>query len=275
MRARGRPSRRVTAHAAAAALALLACRSPAAPVGRIPPAPVIADATAGVELIAVEGGCFWMGASDDDCSATPEERPRHEVCVGPFLLGRFEVTRAQWRAVMGDDALAPSPCDADACPVSSVSWGDVERYLSRLNGKGAGHRYRLPTEAEWEFAARSGGKDERYSGGRDVLGAAWYSGNAGGRNQPVGTRAPNGLGFHDMSGNVWEMVSDWYASGYYSASPRDNPRGPSAGDDHVVRGGSRADPMASQRTTRRAWIRDRAGGADRADHLGFRLARDR
>jgi formylglycine-generating enzyme required for sulfatase activity len=215
-----------------------------------------------------------MGAADDDCDATPEERPAHEVCVGDFYIGRYEVTQGQWKAVMGSNTSASSTCAADDCPVDNVSWADVQGYIGALNGKngrsGEG-RYRLPTEAEWEYAARSGGRAERYAGGNDLAKVSWYADNSGKINHPVGSKAPNGLGLYDMSGNVWEMTSDWYGSTYYSTSPRDNPTGPAAGDDHVIRGGCRTGGVANQRTSRRIFINDRTKGNGRGGNVGFRL----
>ena len=251
------------------ALAAQACATAGRPPSARSPAP-LQDPVSGVAFLRVQGGCYQMGAGPEDCDATPEERPAHQVCVGDFWLGQFEVTQAQWRSVMGRDTAAVTTCAEDACPIDNVSFAEVEEYLARLNARGGG-RYRLPTEAEWEFAARSGGKDEHYAGGNDLMGVSWYADNSGKINHPVGQKAPNGLGLHDMSGNVWEMTSDWYSAGYYAASPRDNPTGPAGGDDHVVRGGCRTGGPANQRTTRRTWVGDRTKGAGRGGNVGFRL----
>jgi len=230
---------------------------------------------AGIELIRVEGGCFEMGADGDDCDATPEERPAHEVCVSAFYIGKFEVTQGQWKSVMGTNTAAASTCSRDDCPVDGVSWSDVQGFLAALNGRG-GRRYRLPTEAEWEYAARSGGKAERYSGGKSIDRLAWYALNSGLTNHPVGTKAPNGLGLHDMSGNVWEWTNDWYGDDYYATSPRQDPpgpAGPTAPDvDRVVRGGCKTGEASNERTTRRSFGFQRASG-DRSDKIGFRLAK--
>jgi formylglycine-generating enzyme required for sulfatase activity len=227
----------------------------------------------GIELVLVRGGCFRMGAAADDCDAGPEERPIHEVCVRDFYIGKTEVTRRQWRTVTGGEAFAGSTCTRDDCPVDHVGFGDVQEFLGKLVASGAGH-FRLPTEAEWEYAARSGGRDERYAGGRLAGEVAWYADNSGKINHPVGGKEPNGLGLHDMSGNVWEMTSDWYGASYYTASPRENPTGPSSGEDHVVRGGCRTGGTANQRTTRRTTIGDRTQGAGRGGNVGFRLVMD-
>ena len=242
--------------------------------GRTGVAPALTDPTTGMALVFVTGGCFLMGASEDDCDATPEERPAHEICVRDFYIGKYEVTRAQWRKVMGSAPSASSTCDRDVCPVDGVSFSEVQDYLARLSAASrpsGGPRYRLPTEAEWEYAARSGGRAERFSGGANVDRVAWFAHNSGKVNHPVGAKGPNGLGLHDMSGNVWEMTSDWYGATYYSTSPRDDPAGPSSGDDHVIRGGCRSTGAPHQRTTRRAPIADRTQGAGRGGNVGFRL----
>ncbi len=257
-----------------AALALsgaLACAAPGPARRDVAPAPGFTDPISGIELIQVAGGCFAMGATDDDCDAMPEERPVHEVCVDGFSIGKYEVTRGQWQSVMGDVAPAPATCGGDSCPVSDVSWTDVQEFLSRLNARCGGRKYRLPTEAEWEYAARSGGRAERFSGGKDPSKYAWHADNSGGVNHRVGAKAPNGLGLYDMSGNVWEMTGDWYDARYYSISPRDNPSGPAAGHDHVLRGGCRSTRVPNHRTTRRTTIDDRTKGRGRGDNVGLRL----
>ncbi len=254
------------------ATALVGCAAAGAPVH---PAAVGTDRVAGLDLVDVDGGCYLMGAPDDDCSATPEERPVHDVCVGDFSIGRYEVTRAQWRRVMGSLPAVSTACSADDCPVADVSWSEVQEFLARLSRMGDGRSYRLPTEAEWEYAARSGGRTERYAGGNSVDRVAWYRDNSGTASHPVGAKAPNGLGLYDMSGNVWEMTSDWYDASFYSVSPRIDPAGPSGGQDHVLRGGSRSDAVASQRTTRRTSIADRTRGAGRGGDVGFRVASPR
>jgi formylglycine-generating enzyme required for sulfatase activity len=233
------------------------------------------DSSTGIELVQVQGGCYLMGAAEDDCDATPEERPAHEVCVGDFLIGRYEVTQGQWKAVMGSNTSASSTCSGDDCPVDNVSWSDVQEFLAKLNGRGGAGRFRLPTEAEWEYAARSRGRPDRFSGGSDPGKVAWWADNSGKVNHPVGGKAPNALGLHDMSGNVWEMTSDWYGATSYATSRRDNPTGPSAGDDHVVRGGCRTGGLQNQRTTRRTFVNDRTKGAGRGGNVGFRVAMTR
>ncbi|HIJ86948.1 MAG TPA: SUMF1/EgtB/PvdO family nonheme iron enzyme [Desulfuromonadales bacterium] len=237
---------------------------------RIDPAAVFKDPFIGVEMIFVKGGCYQMGATDDDCDASPEERPLHEACVDDFYIGKYEVTQGQWKTIMGSDTTALSTCGGNNCPIDNVSWDDVNNFVKKLNSK-AVRKYRLPTEAEWEYAARSGGKSEKYSGGKDVNSVSWNADNSGKINHPVGTKAPNGLGIYDMSGNVWEMTSDWYGEQYYKHSPRKNPSGPDSGADHVVRGGCRTGGAVNQRTSRRTYIADRTKGKGSGGNVGFRL----
>jgi formylglycine-generating enzyme required for sulfatase activity len=216
------------------------------------------------EFVFVKGGCYQMG--DAFGSRRLDEMPVHEVCVDDFYLGKYEVTQGQWKALMENN---PSDHKGDDnYPVERVSWNDVQDFVRKLNDK-TGQSYRLPTEAEWEYAARSGGKPEKYSGGGDVDAVAWYQSTSGGKTHHVGTKAPNGLGIHDMSGNVWEWVQDWYDGGYYSGSPRDNPKGPSSGTHRVGRGGSWYNDATFCRSTNRY----RYAPEIRDDFLGFRLVR--
>lgn len=234
----------------------------------VSPVPLFsAPTSAAVEMVYVRGGCYQMGDIFDDPEGGSEEKPVHEVCVDDFYLGKYEVTQEQWRSLMGSDTSTSSTCREDDCPVDNVSWNDVQAFISRLNNKSGGSNYRLPTEAEWEYAARSGGKKEIFSGGNDVASVAWYNENSGGNSHPVGKKASNGLGLYDMSGSVWEWTNDWYESDYYSHSPRTNPAGPGAGVGRVVRGGCRTGEEYNMRTTRRtAYMPD-----VRKPALGFRL----
>jgi len=235
------------------------------------PAPFSKDPANGIAMVYVKGGCFQMGATNDDCDANPEERPAHEVCVDDFYLGKYEVTQGQWKLIMGYDTATSSTCAGDECPVDNVSWSNVQDFVNRLNGRSGGSNYRLPTEAEWEYAARSGGKPEKYSGGNTIDRVAWYAENSGRKNHPVGAKAPNGLGIYDMSGNVWEMTNDWYESNYYKKSPRNNPSGPDSGVDRVVRGGSVTGGFVTQRVSRRTRVSESTKGKDRGASVGFRL----
>lgn len=222
------------------------------------------DKNTGIELVFVKGGCYSMGDTFGDGSS--DERPVHNVCLSDFYIGKYEVTQGQWQKVMGRNPSHFSNC-GDNCPVENVSWDDIQDFISRFNRQ-TGRNYRLPTEAEWEYAARSGGKSQKYAGGNDVDSVAWYSSNSGGKTHPVGQKRPNGLGIYDMSGNVWEWCKDWYGSDYYSQSQRDNPTGPSSGSYRVDRGGS----WVLSAAYARASYRFRYDPDDRGNSLGFRLA---
>ncbi|MBI4843838.1 MAG: SUMF1/EgtB/PvdO family nonheme iron enzyme [Nitrospirae bacterium] len=214
------------------------------------------------DMVYVKGGCYQMGDTFGDGSG--DEKPVHEVCVDDFYIGKYEVTQGQWRDVMGNNPSEFSGC-GDDCPVENVSWNGIREFIRKLGGN-----YRLPTEAEWEYAARSGGKKEKYASGDNVDSVAWYGSNSGNNTHQVGRKAANGLGIYDMSGNVWEWVQDWYGESYYQNSPRNNPQGPSSGQLRVRRGGSWFTNALSARGLR-LYLNPGLGGSD----LGFRLARTR
>lgn len=207
-------------------------------------------------------GC---GSWASDCYE--EEKPSHTVRVDGFWMGKFEVTQGQWKKVMGNN---PSRLKkGDNYPVESVSWTDAKKFTSKLNAIGS-TKFRLPTEAEWEYAARSGGKPEKYAGGDDVDRVAWYDSNSGKSTHPVGTKAPNGLGLYDMSGNVWEWCEDVYSGNAYSAHSRDNPLyTTSERTARVTRGGAWRGGSRFVRTTSR---NDNAPGTG-SFIVGLRLAR--
>ncbi|MDR3159529.1 MAG: formylglycine-generating enzyme family protein [Zoogloeaceae bacterium] len=191
----------------------------------------------GMEFVLIPAGSFMMGSADDDQYAVKNEKPAHWVTISqPFYLGKYEVTQGEWTAVMGDN---PSYFKGRSNPVESVTWHDVQTFIERLNQKEGTNKYRLPTEAEWEYAARAG-TTTRYSFGDDVdsLGRyAWHYDNSGNKTHPVGQKEPNPWGLYDMHGNVWELVQDWEDD--YSKSPVTDPRGPSGGSCcRVLRGGS-------------------------------------
>lgn len=217
----------------------------------------------GMEFVFVPGGCFQMGSNFGESN----EKPVHEVCVDGFWMGKYEVTQAEWQRVMGSN---PSRFKGDRNPVEQVSWNDAQEFIKRLNAKGNG-TFRLPTEAEWEYAARSGGKDEKYAGGNDVDRVAWNISNSGGRTHPVGTKAPNGLDLYDMSGNVWEWCQDWYNKNAYSQHFRQNPIYSGGGADRVGRGGSWLNGAGFVRAASR--FGDYPGVRNYS--LGFRLIRDK
>lgn len=212
------------------------------------------------EMVYIQGGTFQMGSNESD-----DEKPVHSVTVGSLYMGKYEVTQKQWEAIMDNNPSSFSGCDN--CPVERVSWNDVQEFIQKLNQR-TGKDFRLPTEAEWEYAARGGNQSRgyTYSGSNNVDEVAWYTSNSGSKTHPVGQKRANELGLYDMSGNVWEWCSDWYGSDYYRSSPATNPKGPSSGPYRVYRGGS----WGSIPEGCRAAIRGSAP-ADRGIDLGFRL----
>ena len=187
-----------------------------------------------IEMVKVEGGTFMMGATSEMKNPNSNEKPVHQVTLtNDYYMGKYEVTQALWQAVMGSN---PSEYKGDNLPVETVSWNDCQKFISKLNSL-TGRMFRLPTEAEWEYAAR-GGKESRgyqYSGSSNISDVAWYDENSGSKTHPVGTKQANELGIYDMTGNVWEWCSDWYSS--YSSSSQTNPTGSDSGSARVSRGG--------------------------------------
>lgn len=217
-------------------------------------------AFAGMVFVFVPGGCFRMG--DEIGAGDQDEQPVHEVCLDGFWMGKFEVTQGQWLKLM---AANPAVAGAgDNYPVEQVSWDDTQEYIRKLNHQ-SGRNFRLPTEAEWEYACRSGGRQEKYCGGNEIAALGWYAANSGGATRPVGTGTANGLGIYDMSGNVNEWVGDWY--GGYRGNSLVNPSGPAVGSGRVVRGGSWFLNVWRLRSTHRTGRRP----DNRDDDLGFRL----
>ena len=189
----------------------------------------------GINMVFVEGGTFQMGATSEQGSdAYSDEMPVHSVTLDSYYIAETEVTQAQWYAVMGTN---PSSFTGDDRPVERVSWNEAQvfcRRLSQLTGK----TYTLPTEAQWEYAARGGKKSKgyKYSGSNTIGDVAWCANNSSSQTHAVKQKQPNELGLYDMSGNVWEWCSDWYGS--YRSSSQTNPTGPSSGSRRVLRGGS-------------------------------------
>ena len=217
------------------------------------------------EMVRVEGGTFRMGAtSEQEADDWDREKPVHSVTLSGYYIGKTEVTQALWKAVMG---INPSRFKGDYLPVENVSWDDCQEFIRKLNSM-TGQNFRLPTEAEWEFACRGGNNSRgyKYSGSNNLGSVAWYDGNSGNKTHPVGTKAPNELGIYDMSGNVWEWCADWY--GDYSSGAQTNPTGPYGGSNRVYRGGSWNYDVGRCRSSNRdfyyPWIRDII--------LGLRLA---
>jgi formylglycine-generating enzyme required for sulfatase activity len=185
----------------------------------------------GLDMVFVEGGTFTMGSDNRE----PDEKPSHQVTLSDFYIGKYEVTQKQWRTIMGT---APSYFkNCNDCPVEQVSWNDVQAFIKKLNEK-SDKKYRLPTEAEWEYAARGGNKSKGYTySGSNIIGeVAQYEGNSSKSTNSVGSKNANELGIYDMSGNVWEWCNDWY--GTYSSNRQTNPDSPTSGAARVLRGGS-------------------------------------
>ena len=179
-------------------------------------------------MVYVPGGTFIMGGDDSS-----DQMPTHSVTLSSYYICKYEVTQALWRAVMGSN---PSNFKGNNLPVENVSWYDCQTFIKRLNSY-TGRNFRLPTEAEWEFAARGGNysRHYKYSGSNHIDDVAWYIDNSNKRPHPVGTKQPNELGLYDMSGNVGEWCSDWDSS--YSSYSQTNPTGPNSGSFRVHRGG--------------------------------------
>jgi len=224
----------------------------------------------GMEFVWVSGGCFEMGCGSWAGNCDKNEKPVHKVCVCGFLMGVFEVTQGQWRKVMGGN---PSRFKkGDDYPVEEVFWNDAQKFIRKLSALNNNkYKFRLPTEAEWEYACRSGGEPEIYSGGSRIDRVAWYDGNSGRRTHRVGTKSPNGLGLYDMSGNVWEWCYDWF--GDYPSGHVTDPKGPPAGLYRVRRGGSWCNDATNCRSANRSANRSYGPAGNRSDILGFRLAR--
>ena len=213
------------------------------------------------DMVFVEGGTFEMGS--DDSEASDDEKPVHSVTLSDYYIGETEVTQELWEAVMGSN---PSVFKGSKKPVEMVSWNNCQEFIMKLN-RLTGRDFRLPTEAEWEYAARGGNKSQgyKYSGSNTIDDVAWYDENSLSTTHPVGTKAPNELGLYDMSGNVWEWCSDWY--GDYSSSSQTNPTGPFSGSGRVLRGGSWCRDARNCRVA----FRDYNALGHRFDYNGFRL----
>ena len=187
-----------------------------------------------IDMVRVEAGTFTMGATPEMKEPFDWEKQTHQVTLtNDYYIGKYEVTQALWQAVMGKN---PSYFMGDNLPVERVSWKDCQKFISKLN-KITGKTFRLPTEAEWEYAARGGkkGRGYQYGGSNNISDVAWYKDNSGNKTHAVGTKQANELGIYDMSGNLYEWCHDWYGS--YSISSQVNPTGANGGSGRVIRGG--------------------------------------
>ena len=220
------------------------------------------------DMVQVRGGTFTMGctlARESDCFHY--EKPAHQVTLGDFYIGKYEVTQFVWKQVMGAYNNPSGHRNGDNFPVENVSWDDVQDFIENLNER-TGKNYRLPTEAEWEYAARGGSQSRGYiySGSNTLDEAGWYDDNSDGEPHPVGMKKANELGLYDMSGNVDEWANDFFSA--YNGNTQSNPAGPDSGSARVVRGGS------ARRNDEAARVFSRGGlpAGDSNQNLGFRLA---
>ena len=208
----------------------------------------------GLHYVFIPAGNFRMGCSPGDSDCSPDEKPPHDVKISKgFWLGQTDVTQAAWKRVMNTD---PSHFKGDQSPVDTVSWDQAVKYCETIGG-------RLPTEAEWEYAARAGSTSARY-GELDAI--AWYSGNSGGTTHSVGGKQPNQFGLFDMLGNVYQWTADWHGESYYTPQATTDPSGPPSGQSRVVRGGSWSSLSQFVRASYRGW----SVPSNRVSRVGFR-----
>jgi formylglycine-generating enzyme required for sulfatase activity len=220
-------------------------------------------------MVYVSGGSFTMGCTSEQKDCFDDERPSHQVTLNSFYIGKYEVTQEEWQEVMGSNPSYLYFYDCPKCPVASVSWDDCQRFLEKLN-ETTGKNFRLPTEAEWEFAARGGNEIKggyEYAGSNMLTEVGWFRDNSGSKTHPVGRKLPNELGLYDISGNVYEWCNDWYSIDYYRISSSKDPAGPTTGSGWVCRGGGWTDTPATCRVASRNWLTP----GIRISTLGLRL----
>ena len=214
-----------------------------------------------IKFLKIPAGCFKMGFNQ----GFKFEAPVHKVCVDSFYLGKYEVTQKQW-GILNKNNL--SRFKGDNHPVQRVSWNDAKNYIKKLNASESTTKYRLPTEAEWEYAARGGTSTEFFWGDKIDNDFVWYFGTSNYKTHPVGSKKPNPFGLYDVLGNVWEWVEDWFSKDYFKTSPIKNPKGPSTGRFKVKRGGSQANLISHIKSH----TRYRAPANRRHYINGFRIA---
>ncbi len=217
-----------------------------------------------IDMVRVEAGTFTMGATPEMKEPWDDEKPAHQVTLtNDYYIGKYEVTQALWQVVMGNN---PSYFKGDNLPVEQVSWNDCHEFISKLNSI-TGKKFRLPTEAEWEYAARGGNKSRsyQYCGSNNISDVAWYGNNSENKTHAVGSKQANELGIYDMTGNVWEWCQDW--NGKYSGLSQTDPAGAARGDFRVIRGGGWYNDARDCRSS----SRDINTPGNRYDYLGLRL----
>ena len=231
----------------------------------------------GMEFVWVPGGCYVMGCGKWTSDCFSDEKPAHEVCLDGFWMGKTEVTQGQWKQIMGNNPAKFKK--GDNYPIENARYEEMDKFIKKLStaNKGA-YIFRFPTEAEWEYACRSGGKLEKYAGGSDLNQVAWYSGNSNDSTHAVATKSPNGLGLFDMNGNVNEWCADTYRAWAYKKHERNNPLFREEGYTRVYRGGG----WNSKPKSARCSVRSYEIGIDRppfigyrSNDLGFRLVRSK
>jgi formylglycine-generating enzyme required for sulfatase activity len=222
-----------------------------------------------MEFVRIAPGTFMMGCSPGDVQCADDEKPVHRVLISNgFEMAKYEVTAAQWQAVTVRPPALPIPAAADNHAYGFSSWSTAQEFIAYLNERKDGFRYRLPTEAEWEYAARAG--STAAFAGSDLNAIAWIGQNVMARPEIVGQKRSNAWGLYDMQGNAWEWVQDWYHARYYEQSPGSDPQGPSAGEYRVARGGSALSEARFARASSRRYVGPQAS----VDYYGLRPVRE-